>query len=141
MKKWFSGISIIVMLMIVFSSIIQFHHHDDKGNIVFAVTALCCQDAHHQDNNSCCHSEHKCHDNECESSDVCSAHLGDYQATKQTDFSIEEFPILLLHAILSVSIDSVDSFASLLQIVKIEEYTASADGVYSMAALRAPPVC
>ena len=25
--------------------------------------------------------------------------------------------------------------------VEIEEYTASADGVYSMAALRAPPVC
>ena len=141
MKKWFSGISIIVMLMVVFSSIIQFHHHDDKGNIVFAITALCSQEAHHQENSACCHCEHKCHDNQCDSSDKCSAHLGDYQATKQTDFSVDEYPTLLLHAILSESIQSVDFFASLLQIVELKEYTSSTDGVYSMAALRAPPVC
>ena len=140
MKKWFSGISIIVMLMVVFSSTIQFHHHDDKGNIVFAVTALCSQEFHHQEDSACC-CEHKCHDNQCDSSDKCSAHLGDYQATKQTDFSVDEYPTLLLHAILSESILSVEFIASLLQIVEIEEYTASADGVYSMAALRAPPVC
>ena len=127
--------------MIVFSSVIQFHHHDEKGNIVFAVTALCGHVAHHQDGNTCCHSDHKCHDNDCQSSDKCSAHLGDYQATKQNDFSIEEFPTIQLHAILSVSIKSVDFFASVLQIIEIEEYTTSADGVYSMAALRAPPVC
>ena len=93
--------------MIVMSSIIQFHHHDDNGNIIFAVSALC----HHENNDEehehsgilagCCHCEHDEHN--CGTGNECSAHLGDYQATKQTSITIDCHPTLLLFAILCES--------------------------------------
>jgi len=149
MNKWLSGISVIVLLMIVMSSIIQFHHHDDKGNIIFAVTILGCEHDHNNEHDiHCCDTDTyrhcKCDHNHCNndcSGNKCTAHLGDYQAVKQTNISQASFPTILftaiineLSSILSFSID--DSTNSYIQLI-----THLSEGVLNASSLRAPPTC
>lgn len=145
MKRYFSGISIVVMLMIVLSSIIQFHHHDDKGNIIFAVSAICHNEIDHEKHNAggilsgCCHCEHDEHD--CGSGNECSAHLGDYQATKQTSISIDNHPTLLLYAIFyEPEINTLNRYY-----ISENSYFDVAppivEGVFNSVGLRAPPYC
>lgn len=145
MKRCFSGISIIVLLMIVLSSIIQFHHHDETGRIIFAITTICCDETNNSNQGhigisiGCCHCEHNEHN--CDTGEECSAHLGDFQATKQTSIAIDNSPTLLLYAIfyepenntLNQDYDTENShFDTTPPINK---------GVISPNGLRAPPYC
>ena len=145
MKKYLSGISVVVILMIVLSSIIQFHHHDDNGNIIFAVSALC----HHENNDEehehigilagCCHCEHDEHN--CGTGNECSAHLGDYQATKQTSITIDSHPTLLLFAILCESNINTHHTLYTSDNKLIDKPLKIQNGVTSSIGLRAPPHC
>ena len=144
MKRIISSISIVVMLMIVMSSIIQFHHHDDKGNIIFAVTAICCNDTEeHQDiheTTDCNHCHH--HDNhECGDGEDCSAHLGDYQATKQTMLSLDSYPILLLSAIICESTICITNIDYQKENPNTQHNSSINEGVRLVIGLRAPPYC
>ncbi len=144
MKRCFSGISIVVLLMIVMSSIIQFHHHDDKGNIIFAVTAICCNDTdeHHnnQETTGCNHCHHH-EDHKCGDGEDCSAHLGDYQATKQTVLSLDTYPTLLLSAIISESPICISNIDYQKENPNTQLNTSINEGVRWTIGLRAPPYC
>ena len=143
MKKCASSISIIVILMIVLSSIIQFHHHDNKGNIVFSVSSICSNKNHkHSDIYGilakCCHCTHHENGHKCGNNENCSAHLGDYQATKQTYLSINDIPTLLISAIIDNShiylpIFDSQSFKFHNTIIPIYK------GIINHVGLRAPP--
>lgn len=145
MKKCLSGISVVVILMIVLSSIIQFHHHDDKGDIIFAVSALC----HHENNHekhehggisaNCCHCEHDEHN--CSAGNECSAHLGDYQATKQTSITIDSHPTLLLFAVLCEPNFNIHNTLYSSENKLIDEALKIQSEVISSIGLRAPPHC
>ena len=142
MKKYFSSISIVVILMIVVSSIVQFHHHDVKGNIIFAVTTMCCNDAedcghNHESSNHCHH--HK--DHECGDGEDCSAHLGDYQATKQTILSLDSYPTLLLNAITYESTPCIIYIDYQKENTYIHNNSPIKEGVRWVIGLRAPPYC
>lgn len=144
MKRCFSGISIVVLLMIVISSIIQFHHHDDKGNIIFAVTAICCNDTetHHYSHEStgCNHCHHH-DDHKCGNGEDCSAHLGDYQATKQTSISIDNHPTLLLYAIFyEPEINTLNRYY-ISENCHSDVASPIVEGVLNSIGLRAPPYC
>lgn len=144
MKRCFSGISIVVLLMIVMSSIIQFHHHDDKGNIIFAVTAICCNytDEHHnnQETTGCNHCHHH-EDHKCGDGEDCSAHLGDYQATKQTVLSLDTYPTLLLNAIACETAFYTNNLNSQKESQHIQSDPPINEGVRWTIGLRAPPCC
>lgn len=144
MKKSFSSISMIVILMIVMSSIIQFHHHDNNGNIIFAVTTICCDEGnshhYHRSHTDCCKCEHH-HDHDCGSGENCSAHLGDYQATKQTSLSINDSPTLILIATLGLSESKLSPTNFDCKQIYIHNNTPVLDGVTSALSLRAPPTC
>ena len=143
MKKVLSSISIVVLLMIVMSSIVQFHHHDFKGNIVFAVTTMCCDNSnegHHSHEKSSCH---HCHheDHECDNGEDCSAHLGDYQATKQTLLSFESYPTLLSFATICKSTIYNSKHYFCKEISHFKRSIPLIDGVSRTIGLRAPPFC
>ena len=145
MKRFFSGISIIVLLMIVVSSIVQFHHHDVKGNIIFAVTTICCDDAneqiHNQDALTGCNHCHHHDDHECGDGEDCSAHLGDYQATKQTVLSLDTYPTLLFNTIVYESTSYIVKSNSQKENLYIQGDTPINEGVRWVTGLRAPPYC
>lgn len=145
MKRYLSGISVVVILMIVLSSIIQFHHHDENGNIIFAVSALCLHDNNHDEDEhsgtlvGCCHCEHDEHN--CGTGDECSAHLGDYQATKQTTISVDNHPTLLLFAVLCESNFNTHNAFYTLDYKPIDKTPRIQNGVITSIGLRAPPHC
>lgn len=143
MKKFFSGISIIVILMIVMSSIIQFHHHDKNGNIIFAVTTITCNgNVHnhsHSKHSNCCGCEHH-HDHDCGTGENCSAHLGDYQATKQTNLTIDDSPTILLFASITDSEIRILNNSEFCTYITFDKNTTIVEGVTSGLSLRAPPI-
>ncbi len=144
MKKIISSISIVVMLMIVMSSIIQFHHHDDNGNIIFAITTMCCNntEVHHDihETTDCNHCHHD-DDHECGDGEDCSAHLGDYQATKQTSIYIDNHPTLLLSTITCDSNICITNFDYQKENLYIQSDSPINEGVRLAIGLRAPPYC
>ena len=148
MKRCFSGISIIVLLMIVLSSIIQFHHHDKTGRIIFAITTICCNETndHNHEHSEiflgCCHCEHHEHNNhDCGSKEDCSAHLGDFQATKQTSLIIDSHPTLLLCAIFyEPEINTLNQYYGT-ESCFFDTTPPITKGAISPNGLRAPPYC
>lgn len=149
MNKWFSSISIVVMLMVVAGSVIQFHHHDYEGNIIWGVTSLLCgshsDDAcghnHHESmehGDHCCCCNHQGHS--CGTGDNCTVHLGDYQIAKQTTLSPDDFPTTLFVAIFldSVELISISDFYCNITYNNPNPHTHT--GVINVASLRAPPM-
>lgn len=149
MKRCFSGISIIVLLMIVLSSIVQFHHHDKSGRIIFAITTICCNETNNHNSHEhtritlgCCHCEHHEHNNhDCGSKEDCSAHLGDFQATKQTSLIIDSHPTLLLCAIFyEPEINTLNQYYGT-ESCFFDTTPPITKGAISPNGLRAPPYC
>ncbi len=134
--------------MIVLSSIIQFHHHDETGRIIFAITTICSHETDSHNNEhagiilGCCHCkhhEHNSHDRD--SSDDCSAHLGDFQATKQTSLIIYNHATLLLYAIFYESeVNTLSQYYDT-KSYHFDTTLPITKGVISPNGLRAPPYC
>ncbi len=134
--------------MIVLSSIIQFHHHDENGRIIFAITTISCDETNNSNHEhtgisiGCCHCEHNEHnEHNCDTGEECSAHLGDFQATKQTSITIDSHPTLLLYTVFYEH--EINTHYQYFDTEKRSFDTTPPirKGVISPNGLRAPPYC
>ncbi len=140
MKYLTPVISIFVMLMVALSAVIQFHHHDDNGDIVFAVSLICFNDIEHGHcvHHNCCSEDE--HSRDCEDESNCSAHIGDFQATKEISVSFQKLPVLLSWFIVGESDSCLKCVMECLQFFeKKDKILYIEDWVLNSLILRAPP--